>query len=204
MNGLFEVRLTTEPLAFRTLREDENKDDDTIGVAEGYAIVFNKRSHPIWGLFIETVASDLEIESQDVEGLYAHDSREILGRESAKTYSLEKREKGIWAEYRLPNTTTGNNVATLARRRDLKGQSFGFITMKDEMDFEPKNSKLPIRTLKKIRLYETSIVSNPAYPQTTLKAARGFSGVNPENDRDSREHFEKLFELKRRRDALLT
>lgn len=206
MNDILEMRFQPEPLSFRELSEEQREENpDTIGIVEGYAIVFEKKSHPIWGMFVEVVSKNLEIESNDVEGLYAHDYRQLLGRESAGTYSFEKKDKGVWVEYQLPDTTTGRDVATLARRKDLKGQSFGFRTKVDEMDWEPKNSKLPIRTLKEIRLFETSVVANPAYPQTTLKSAREARSFSPEgvNDRDSREHFEKLFELKRRTDALL-
>ena len=160
-----EIRYNEQPFEFREAKENE----DNIGVLEGYAIVFNKRSHPIWGMFYEVVSSDLEVKSNDIQGLYAHDFRAILGRESAKTYEIEKREKGLWARYYLPDTTHGRDVQILAKRKDLKGQSFGFITRKAEMDYEPKGSKLPIRTLLSIELFETSVVADPAYPQNYCK-----------------------------------
>ena len=86
----------------------------------------------------------------------------MLGRTRSGT--LELRETGAGLEYRiaLPETTTGNDLRTLAQRGDLGGMSFGFVAT-DEV------WRGDTRELRAVELHEVSVVQAwPAYEQTTV------------------------------------
>jgi hypothetical protein len=74
---------------------------------------------------------------------------------------LYEDEVGLRVEASLPNTSDGRDMAELLRRGDLNKMSFGFSVIKDSW-----NNEMTQRTLKSVRLFETSIVAYPAYQQT--------------------------------------
>lgn len=148
-------------------------DDDTTSTEKqlrGLAIVFNKPSVDMG--FIEVIrpaaADRLMAEKPDLRGLWNHDSSITLARYSAGTMRYEKVTRGVAVEYDPPSWAKGH-IESVARR-DITGQSFGFYTLTDDWWLEDGH---PHREITDMVVVETSVVSFPAYPDTTVKVANG-------------------------------
>jgi HK97 family phage prohead protease len=146
--------------------------DDFIGQISGYAVVFNEPSENLGG-FIEYVNPDAfdNVNLSDVVALYDHNFANVLGRTSANTLKLDIDKKGLHFILDIPNTTLGNDVYTNIRAGNLKGMSFGFTVNSDEWGKETDDT--PKRTINSIgSLYEVSVVTMPAYQETTVAVTR--------------------------------
>lgn len=152
----------------------EEKQDGSIGTITGYAAVFNQPSQDLGG-FVETIRAGAFGKSlsrgDDIRALVGHDTALIIGRRSAKTLEIGEDEKGLWVRIHMPDTTLGRDTLTSVKRRDLTGQSFAFETVEDQWTKETKESvSLWKRELIEANLFEISIVSFPAYEQTSADA----------------------------------
>ena len=146
--------------------------DDFIGQISGYAVVFNEPSENLGG-FIEYVNPDAfnNVNLSDVVALYDHNFANVLGRTSANTLKLDIDKKGLHFILDIPNTSLGNDVYTNIRAGNLKGMSFGFTVDSDEWGKETNDT--PKRTINSIgSLYEVSVVTMPAYQETTVAVTR--------------------------------
>lgn len=135
----------------------------------GYAAVFNSLTDILWfrekiaaGCFTDTIKED------DIRGLFNHDPNLILGRNQAGTMRLKEDSKGLRFEIEVPDTQVGRDTVTSVQRGDVTGCSFAFQTIADEWDYS--DEKNPVRTLKKVKLYDVGPVTYPAYPDTSVAA----------------------------------
>ena len=147
-------------------------DDDNEATISGYAAVFNKKSLPIGSMgFREIVAPGAfkeTIQTADVRALFNHDPSMVLGRTRNNTLTLEEDSKGLRVAITPPDTTWANDLRTQIKRRDITQMSFGFEMVDDS--WEGEDTKSPVRTLRKVNLFDVSPVTFPAYPQTSVKA----------------------------------
>ena len=138
-------------------------------VAAGFAIVYNSLSHDLGG-FREMIAPGALTESlaagHDVRALYSHDPARLLGRTSSGTLLLREAAQGLAFAITLPDTTLGKDLAVLLRRGDLNAMSFGFTVLDDSWQ-ESQDGELH-RIVRRLRLWEVSIVGNPAYGATSV------------------------------------
>ena len=103
--------------------------------------------------------------------MYDHNFANVLGRTSANTLKLDIDKKGLHFILDIPNTTLGNDVYTNIRAGNLKGMSFGFTVNSDEWGKETDDT--PKRTINSVgALYEVSVVTMPAYQETTVAVTR--------------------------------
>lgn len=134
----------------------------------GYPAIFNKLSEEIMG-FRERIAPGAFSKSlarpDDIRALVDHDPAMIIGRNKAGTLKLEENTKGLKAIIKLPDTSIGRDIAVSVERGDVTGMSFGFQTITDEWNIEDGQD---IRTLKEVKLFDVSVVTYPAYPDTTV------------------------------------
>lgn len=137
----------------------------------GHAAVFNRDSEPIGGFFIERIAPGAFSESiakpDDVRALINHDPNLILGRNLSKTLSLREDEHGLHVTIDPPNTTYANDLLESTKRGDISQMSFGFQTLVDQWE-RGKDGAPDVRTLIKVRLFDVSPVTFPAYPDTDV------------------------------------
>jgi hypothetical protein len=109
----------------------------------------------------------------DVRLLVNHDGVP-LARTKSGTLELRSTSVGLRAttpEGRpldLQNPTV-QEVASAMRRGDLDQMSFAFQTVKDEWDDEPEDGGSPIRTIREAKLFDVSVVTYPAYEDTTAE-----------------------------------
>jgi HK97 family phage prohead protease len=135
----------------------------------GYAIVFNTLSVDFGG-WAETVSPTAVTrtlqESPDVLCLYNHHSGKVLGRTTSGTLTLDVDNIGLHFTCVLPDTTVANDLIVSIERGDIDGCSFGFICRSDVWTAQEDGSAL--RTLMDVDLFEVTITSEPAYPETSV------------------------------------
>lgn len=175
-----EERIYTVP-EFR-LQSEESR---TIA---GYAAVFNARSQPIFGLFVEEILPGAfadSIRQDDIFAYWHHESSQVLGRAASKTLRLTEDDHGLRVEIDLPETTDGNDALTLIRRRDVSQMSFAFSVERDEDEIWKRiDGGMRLRQVKRAKLYEVSPVTHPAYRQTEIGARSEMRSVYEQKLRD--------------------
>jgi len=177
--------------------------EDKMPVISGYAIVFNKLSEDLGG-FREQVAPGActrAIKEDDIRAAFNHDPNFILGRNKAGTLQLAEDNKGIrFTIDPLPDTQWCRDLQVSIGRGDINQCSFKFSTIKDAWDNSTKNV---VRTLQDIRLFDVSIVTYPAYPQTSVKVRDYINTLaEPDGQGSPAEGVDGLEILKRRQDFL--
>jgi HK97 family phage prohead protease len=167
----------------------------------GYASVFNSPSEDLGG-FIEYVAPGAfkrSLQSRnEVKLLWNHDAGEPLASLRGGTMQLVEDEVGLKVTAQLPNTTRGRDVAELLRTKVIDSMSFGFNVIKDSWSRDGQT-----RTLESVRLFETSIVSFPAYSSTTA-TVRSQPTINPDQLADALLKLESGEELDEANASLIT
>ena len=141
---------------------------------EGYALLFNTDSRPMWGGdLIERIAPtalDGVLERSDVLCLMNHDeSRGVLARyrEGKGSLSLTVDEKGLRYAFDSPKTALGDELVESLKRGDIAESSFAFTVEKD--NWERKEDGTYVRTIVQIgQLYDVSPVYYPAYEDTSV------------------------------------
>lgn len=162
-------------------------DAETMPVIKGYAAVFGKNSLDMG--FTETIRQgafkDSIARGDDVIAKLEHENGiNVLGRSANGTLRMIENKKGLYVEIDPPDTSIGRDVVELLRRKDLTKMSFAFRTVEDS--WTTKGGK-DHRELIKADLRDVAIVTNPAYPQTSVGvrsleeiAEEGRKILNPE------------------------
>ncbi|WGE65898.1 HK97 family phage prohead protease [Actinobacillus equuli subsp. equuli] len=140
---------------------------------KGYVVQWDKPSEVLWGEFVEKFAPNAFAQSLsnggDVRALFEHDSSKLLGRTSSGTLSLVEDGEGLRFSLDLPNTQVGNDILESVRRGDISGMSFGFFPEVEEWD---ETQEPAVRTIKQAKLFEITVTSIPAYPDSSLEIAK--------------------------------
>lgn len=141
--------------------------DDKAPILSGVVNTYGKLSEDLGGFRekFESGAFTKSISGRDIVALSQHDSRSPLGRTKSGTLTLRDSKSSLEFELPLPDTSAGRDIAVLAKRGDLGGMSFGFRATIDEWD---ETQDPPIRTVREAELYEISVVTSPAYPDTSV------------------------------------
>lgn len=142
--------------------------DDSGPTISGYAAVFGQESEDLGG-FTEVIEPGAfsEAVNDDVRALFNHDSNLILGRNRSGTLALSEDDLGLRYEIEPPSTQYAEDLLVSLRRGDVDQSSFGFLVV-DEA-WETKDGA-PLRRVKKVKLFDVSPVTFPAYPQTSAEA----------------------------------
>ena len=136
----------------------------------GVAVVYNSPSVDLGG-FKELVSPGSltsTLKNSDVKMYRDHNPTMLLGREKSGTLTLRDSPTGLNFTCKLPNTSTGADVAESVQRGDLDGMSFGFNVAGNGDSWDKDGNGLVTRTLHKIDLAEVSVVSSPAYPAASV------------------------------------
>lgn len=176
--------------------------DDEKQIIRGHAAVFNQLSEDLGG-FREQVAPGAfteAIERDDVRALFNHDANFVLGRTLSKTLRLSEDARGLAIEIDPPDTQAARDLLVSISRGDVSQMSFGFTIRPGGQDWAKDDEGRTIRTLKKVRLFDVSPVTYPAYPQTdvALRELRSFLHDNAQAQ-DARVRMEKRLALAGRR-----
>ena len=149
-------------------RADNNETDEM--KIEGYFVVFNTETE-IWdGLFEEISDKAFEnIDLTDIRALADHDTAKVLGRTKSQTLKLSVDEKGLFGEITInKNDTEAVNLYERVKRGDIDQCSFGFSILNETM--EQRADGTTKWTITEIELFEVSVVTFPAYADTSVEA----------------------------------
>lgn len=170
MKAQFEVRFTTG--------EIRAKKGDKPGL-QGHFAKFNSDSVDLGG-FVERIMpgafSRALSEEQDVRGLINHDPNKVLGRTKSGTMRLSEDREGLSFDVDLPDTQDARDLMTLVNRGDIDQCSFKFAARKQKWGEEPDptdptgKAMRTFRELHDVDLYDGSVVTFPAYPDTSVNA----------------------------------
>ncbi len=132
----------------------------------GYAALFDSLSEVMWGSRekIQKGAFTESIQKDDVRMLWNHDPNFVLARNRSGTLILREDEKGLYFEAVPPDTQWAKDLMVTIKRGDVSQNSFGFVIQDDGWEGEKKE----IRVLKRVKLYDVSPVTYPAYPDTQV------------------------------------
>lgn len=154
------------PFQFQT-RTEETGDK----YISGYFSVF-RSDYELWPGATESIDStafDGALDD-DIRCLIDHDTRIVLGRTKSGTLQLKIDEKGLWGEVKInPNDQDAVNLYERVKRGDVDQCSFGFDILEEEYQ-ETENGVH--WTIKKVKLYEVSVVTFPAYTDTSVQARK--------------------------------
>lgn len=139
-------------------------------VIRGYAAVFEKLSQDLGGFREQIVRGAFReaIQQDDVRALIDHLSHLILGRNTAGTLRLSEDAHGLAVEIDPPDTQYARDLVVSMKRGDITQMSFGFSVRPGGQDWAKDDAGQYIRTLKRLRLFDVSPVTYPAYPQTSV------------------------------------
>lgn len=158
----------TMPLLAQQLRTDDQNGPRI----EGYFATFTG-VYELWPGATESVdphAFDDALED-DVRCLIDHETRLVLGRNKAGTLRMKVDAHGLWFEVDInPEDTDAMNLYARVLRGDVSGCSFGFDILDEETERRPDGSTH--WTIKRVKLYEGSICTFPAYQDTSAEARR--------------------------------
>ena len=139
---------------------------------EGYFSVFNS-IYELWPGATESVAPGAFAETlgNDIRALVNHDSTLVLGRNKAGTLELREDSHGLWGKVKVnPNDGDAMNLYERVKRGDVDQCSFGFMIEDEETEFRDDGS---IHwTIRKVNLFEVSVVTFPAYEETSVSARK--------------------------------
>lgn len=146
----------------------EMRETDEPNTVEGMAVVFDTETDMGW--FTEKIdrhAFD-NTDMSDVVLNFNHDNNYLLAGTRNGSMQLRVDDNGLFQRSNIINTTQGQDVMKLIRSGLLSKQSFAFTIADGGERWENIDGK-ERRTITKIdHLYDCSIVTFPAYSQTTL------------------------------------
>lgn len=139
---------------------------------EGYFAVFNS-IYEIFPGATESIASGAFSQTlgNDIRALIDHETRLVLGRNKAGTLTLREDSHGLWGDIRInPNDQDAMNLYERVRRGDVDQCSIGFNIIRE--DFEMREDGSVHWTILEIDLHEVSVVTFPAYEDTSVSARK--------------------------------
>lgn len=149
----------------------ETREADGEMYISGYFAVFNSE-YEVWPGAVESVA-DTAFDgalADDIRCLIDHETRLVLGRNKAGTLTLKTDTRGLWGEVKInPNDQDAVNLYERVKRGDVDQCSFGFDILDEE--FEDRGDMVKWM-IKKVKLYEVSVVTFPAYEETSVSARK--------------------------------
>lgn len=143
---------------------------DGTKTVRGHAAVFNQLSEDLGG-FREQIAPGAfadAVGTDDVRFLLNHEGLS-LARTVSKTLRLSEDTRGLAfeADVNLDDPDWLRLMPKLVRG-DISQMSFGFSVRPGGQDWAQDDEGRTIRTVKKLRLFDVSPVTYPAYPQTDI------------------------------------
>ena len=150
---------------FKTREDGEEKR------IEGYFAVFNSNYEIMPGMS-ESIAPGAfeDTLGGDIRALIDHETMYVLGRNKAGTLELREDSHGLWGSILLnPNDQDAMNLYARVQRGDVDQCSFGFDILEESEVHENGNVHW---TIEKVKLYEVSCCTFPAYAETSIQARK--------------------------------
>lgn len=141
----------------------------------GYAAVFDRPSVDMGFVEVIKPGAFANVLNDDVRALYNHDVNYVLGRTTAGTLQLREDAHGLAVTITPPPTQWARDLLVSLQRGDINQMSFGFIVDRDAWESTDTGT---VRTIISIaRLFDVSLVTFPAYPDTSAALRDAFGAV---------------------------
>lgn len=165
-----EKKTSKKELRMLPLKEIRINESDGGTCIEGHAAVFDSWSETLGGIFpfkekVRKGAFAESIGRDDIRALFNHDPNYVLGRNRAGTLELVEDDIGLRVRITPPDTSWARDITTSIRRGDISQMSIGFVVEDDEWS---SSDGIDTRELKKVRLFDVSPVTFPAYTATDV------------------------------------
>jgi HK97 family phage prohead protease len=171
-------------------------DDGATRQLVGRAVVYNSLSEDLCGFreIIKPGAFTEALKTADLRALIDHNSRLILGRQTAGTLRVVDGPDGLDVAIDLPDTSYSRDLLVSLDREDITGMSFLFDCIEDEW-LTDKDGQT-IRTVIKALIHEVSVVTFPAYPDTSvaLRSLARWQTTTPHPGDDARKLRQRINE----------
>ncbi len=168
----------------------------------GYASVFNEPSLPLpFTEIVKPGAFKRSLQSRNrIMLLWNHDTSNPLASTRNGSLQLVEDSRGLKVTATLPDTTLGRDLATLVKIGTIDAMSFGFSVKKDSWSQDGQT-----RYLEDVSLAEVSLVSTPAYEQTSgTVSVRSLDGISADVLADALLRIETGEELDAEQGQLIT
>ena len=139
---------------------------------EGYFSVFGV-IYELWPGATESIAPTAfdDTLGGDIRALINHDTTLVLGRNKAGTLELKVDSRGLWGRIEVNDADQdAMNLYARVQRGDVTQCSFGFDILDEETKYTDTGKVH--WTIKSVKLYEVSVVTFPAYEDTSVQARR--------------------------------
>ena len=104
-----------------------------------------------------------------MRALVNHDTTLVLGRTTAGTLELSVDERGLFGRVLINDLDQDAvNLYERVRRGDVSQCSFGFDILEESTEY--RDDGMTVFHLKRVKLWEVSICTFPAYPETAVEA----------------------------------
>jgi len=167
--GLVLRHALTVPLTDMEWRQSGDGETYTL---RGHAAVFNAPSDDLGG-FREILAPGAFRAAlraaPDVRLLFNHDPNYVLARTASGTLELREDTHGLHVWARIAPTGWVTDLRTSMQRGDIDQMSFAFTVGEDGDDWAVTDDGTVVRTIRQDGvkgLFDVSVVTYPAYPQT--------------------------------------
>lgn len=150
----------------------ETRESDGNLYIEGYFSVFNS-NYELWPGASESVAPGAFADTlgNDIRALINHETRLVIGRNKAGTLELREDSHGLWGKIKVnPNDSDAMNLYARVDRGDVDQCSFGFFIEDEETEI--RDDGTVHWTIRKVNLFEVSVVTFPAYEETSVSARK--------------------------------
>lgn len=151
----------------------QTRDDDGDLYIEGYFAVFNTK-YELWDGAAETVMPGAfsDTLSEDIRALINHNARLVLGRNKAGTLLLSEDSRGLYGKIKVnQDDVDAMNLYSRIQRGDVDQCSFGFDILSEDFEHNPDTGE-DLWKITKVKLYEVSAVTFPAYEETSISARK--------------------------------
>lgn len=166
-DGRLVRQLRSGPVRFETRAEGEEL------YIEGYFSVFNG-TYQMWEGAAETILPGAFSDTLDgdIRALIDHDTRLVLGRTKAGTLILREDNRGLFGSIRINRQDVdAMNLYARVQRGDVDQCSFGFDILSERYTEDSMTGNV-LWSIEKVKLYEVSVVTFPAYEDTAVQARR--------------------------------
>lgn len=168
------------------IKIERRADDSKAITLRGHAAVFNSLSEDLGGFREQIIPGAFKeaIETDDIRALFNHDPNFVLGRNRANTLTLAEDARGLAIAITPPDTQVARDLITSMERGDITQMSFAFRIKPNGEDWAKNDDGIWIRSVKRVRLYDVSPVTYPAYTATDIavRSLDQYRQAHPEID----------------------
>lgn len=172
----------------------------------GYAVVFDELSVVLddwYDIYREIIRPEAftqeDVNSWDIHMTLFHDREKLVARSKngEGTLRLTVDKRGLYYEFEAPETPDGQTALELVKRGDIAGASFTFSYKGDCYTEREGEDGITIREVHKIiKIYECTLASSPAYPQTTAGMRETTTPLNETERKELAEREKTIAEMR--------